>query len=267
MPLQRRTWEVLEVARSGDRLSRVVDIGILFLIGLNVAAVILETVQGIALQFGGALSWFERFSVAVFSIEYLARVWSAPADIRYNGAVRGRLRYVFTPMALIDLLAVLPFFLPFIGVDLRFVRAFRLMRVFRVVKAGRYVTALHLFRAVARSKREELVLTTCVLALLLLVASSSMYFAEHAAQPEVFSSIPATMWWAVATLTTVGYGDVIPLTAFGRFLGSAVAILGIGLFALPTAILGSGFVEEIAKTKRTQRCPHCGKELPITPDA
>lgn len=170
-------------------------------------------------------------------------------------------------MALVDLLAVLPFFLQFIGVDLRFVRAFRLMRLFRLAKAARYVTALHLFRAVARSKREELVLTTCVLALLLLVASSSMYFAEHGAQPEEFSSIPATMWWAVATLTTVGYGDVIPVTVFGRFLGSAVAILGIGLFALPTAILGSGFVEEIAKTKQPQRCPHCGKELSSTPEA
>jgi voltage-gated potassium channel len=262
MPLQRRTWEVLEVAQSGDRGSRTFDIGILLLIALNVVAVILETVQPIEVRYGDALLWFERVSVLVFSIEYLARIWSAPADERYRGAVRGRLRFVRTPLAVVDLLAVLPFFLPALGVDLRFIRALRLMRLFRIAKAGRYMNALRLFHAVAVSKREELVLTTCVLALLLLVASSLMYFAGNGAQPDAFSSIPATMWWAVPTLTTVGYGDIYPVTALGRVLGSAVAVLGVGLFALPTAILGSGFVDEIGKAKRPPRCPRCGNDLP-----
>jgi voltage-gated potassium channel len=261
MPARHRTWEVLEAARPGDRPSRAFDVGILLLIGVNVVAVILETVPGIETRFGGAFLWFERVSVAVFSVEYLARIWSAPADPRYTGALRGRLRYAVTPMALVDLLAVLPFFLPFVGVDLRFVRALRLMRLFRVAKAGRYVSALRLFRAVAVAKKEELVITTCIVALLLLMASSLMYFTEHSAQPEVFSSIPATMWWAIATLTTVGYGDVFPITPLGRLLGSAVAILGIGLFALPTAILGSGFVDEIAKTREPPHCPHCGRAI------
>jgi voltage-gated potassium channel len=262
MSLRRRTWELLEAAHPGDRLSRQFDIGILLLIAANVLAVVLETVPSIDARFGTAFVWFERFSVALFSAEYLARVWSAPTDERYREAPTGRLRYMVSPLALVDLLAVLPFFLPFLGADLRFARALRLMRFFRVAKAGRYIPALRLFRAVAVAKKDELILTSCVLVLLLLVASSLMYFAEQSSQPEAFSSIPATMWWAVATLTTVGYGDVYPVTTFGRVLGAAAAILGIGLFALPTAILGSGFVDEIAKRKAPQRCPHCGMDLP-----
>jgi hypothetical protein len=183
---QRRAWEILEVARPGDRSSRAFDVAILLLIALNVLAVILETVAGFEARYGSYFLGFERFSVTVFSLEYVSRVWSAPTDPRYGGTVRGRLTYMITPMALIDLLAILPFFLPFVGIDLRFVRAFRLMRFFRIVKAGRYLSALRLFGAVARAKKEELVLTTFIVVLLLLTSSSLMYFAEHAAQPEAF---------------------------------------------------------------------------------
>lgn len=260
MSLQRRTWEILS-ARPGDRASRAFDAALLLLIAANVLAVVLETVPRLHARYAAAFTAFEAVSVAIFSAEYLLRLWAAPADPRYRGGVRGRLRYALTPMALVDLAALLPFFLAAVGMDLRFVRAFRLMRLFVLAKAGRYVAALRLFRAVVQSKREELVLTTFILALLLLVASSLMYFVENPAQPEVFSSIPAAMWWAVATLTTVGYGDVYPVTVAGRLLASVVAVLGIGFFALPTAILGTGFVEEIAKTKAAPCCPHCGGSL------
>jgi voltage-gated potassium channel len=261
---KRRTWEIIEVARPGDRVSAGFDAALLVLIALNIVAVVIETVPSIQRQWGRALLRFEWFSVAVFSAEYVVRVWAAPADPRYAGRIRGRLRYMITPMAIIDLMAVLPSFLPIFGVDLRMARALRLTRVFRVAKLGRYVSALRLFADVARRKREELVLTTCVLGLMLLVSSSLMYFAENDDQPEVFSSIPAAMWWAIATLTTVGYGDVYPITPLGRLLASVSAVVGIGLFALPTAILGAGFVEEIEKRKHEhpRTCPHCGKELP-----
>ncbi|HEX6088740.1 MAG TPA: ion transporter [Gemmatimonadales bacterium] len=262
MPSRRRVWEVLEGTHPDDPAGRAFTVGILVLIALNVLAVVLETVPRFDAAYGSAFDAFETFSVAVFAVEYLARLWSAPADPRYAGPIRGRLRFALTPMALIDLLAIVPFFLPYLDADLRVARAIRLLRFLRIAKAGRYVSALRLFRNVATSKREELVLTVFIVALLLLISSSLMYFAEHDAQPEAFSSIPASMWWAVETLTTVGYGDILPVTTLGRVLGSAVAILGIGLFALPAALLGAGFVEEIARTKQPRRCPHCNNELP-----
>jgi len=194
-------------------------------------------------------------------VEYLLRVWACVEDRRYQGALRGRLRFLFTAQALIDLLAILPFYLTFLTLDLRFMRALRLFRIVRVAKVGRYMSAFSLFGRVLRSRKEELILSTGVMLILLLLSSCLMYYAENEAQPEQFPNIPSAMWWAVATLTTVGYGDVYPVTALGRLLGAFTAILGIGLFALPTGILGSGFVEEIQARRTPPVCPHCGKPL------
>ena len=261
MSFQRRTWEVLDASRSGDRLARVFGATMLLLIALNILAVVLETVPSIGARYSQFFLWFERVSVAVFSLEYLARVWAAPIDSRYGRPIHGRLRFMVTPLALIDLFAVLPFFLPMIGVDLRFMRALRLLRLFRIAKAARYVVAMRLLRAVIYDKREELVLTTSILVLMLIIAASLMYFVESAVQPKAFSSIPAAMWWAASTMTTVGYGDIYPITSVGRLLAACVAVMGVGLFALPTAILASGFAEAVAKSKQPSVCPHCGKEL------
>ncbi len=177
---------------------------------------------------------------------------------KYHHPVTGRLRFTVTPLALIDLLAILPFYLTFLGIDLRFLR---IVRILRIAKLSRYLSSLHLFIDVLRNRKEELIMTTTVLVLLLIISSSMMYYAEHDAQADVFSGIPATMWWAVATLTTVGYGDIYPVTGLGKLFGTGSAIVGIGLFALPTAILGSGFIEEINKRKEKQTCPHCGKSI------
>jgi voltage-gated potassium channel len=261
MLLRQRTWEIFEVADQGDSISRLVDYFLLTLIFTNVVAVIAGTVDSIAIRFGDFLDWFELFSVVVFTAEYLGRLWSCTVRPKYAHPVTGRLRFALTPMEVIDLLAILPFYLPFLGVDLRFLRVLRLLRIFRVAKLGRYVESIHLFAKVLQKKKEELVLTLGVVVFLLVITASLMYFTEHDAQPESFPNIPATMWWAVATLTTVGYGDVYPITAAGRVLGAVVAILGIGLFALPTAILGSGFLEAIQETRQPKVCPHCGEVL------
>jgi voltage-gated potassium channel len=164
-------------------------------------------------------------------------------------------------MAIVDLLAILPFFLSGMSMDLRVLRGLRLMRLFRIAKLARYTRALHLLRRVLWSERESLVAAFSVVFLLVLLASSLMYFAERHAQPEAFSSIPAAMWWGVTTVTTVGYGDVYPITFFGRVLACAVAISGIGAFALPTAILGAAFLREWEQGKRPRTCQHCGKEI------
>jgi len=261
MKLRQRLWEVIEVARAGDRVSRVFDTAILSLIVLNVIAVIAGSMASVQARFGAFFSGFEVFSVAVFTVEYAVRLFSCVEDGRFRGALRGRLRFVVTPLALIDLVAILPFYLAFLEIDLIFVRALRLFRILRIAKIGRYLSAFSLFGRVLKSRKEELILSTGLMLVLLLMASCLMYSAENEAQPEQFSDIPAAMWWAVATLTTVGYGDVYPVTPLGRLLGAVVAILGIGLFALPTGILGSGFIEEIQARRESPVCPHCGRPL------
>jgi voltage-gated potassium channel len=167
---------------------------------------------------------------------------------------------------LIDLLAIAPAFLPlFFAMDLRIVRVLRLFRLFRLLKMGRYVESLNTLDDVVRSKKEELLVTTIMIATLLLFSGSLMYLVENEAQPDKFPDIPSALWWGIATLTTVGYGDVFPITPAGKVLGGVIAFLGIGMFALPTGILASGFAEEIQKNRKkivVVVCPHCGKDMP-----
>lgn len=265
MDLKKRVWEILEVDRPADESGRVFDafdISILALILLNVIAVILGTVKSVEERYQSALRWFEVFSVAVFTIEYLARVWACVSQGEYSRPVVGRLRFMLRPMAVIDLLAVLPFYLTFFTADLRFIRALRLFRLFRVAKLGRYSSSVRLFGRVFRNKKEELFVTAMVMLMMIIMSASLMYFAENEAQPDKFPDIPSTVWWSVMTLTTVGYGDVFPITLLGKCLAMAIAILGIGMFALPVGIFGAGFVEEIQKKKAGKTtCPHCGEVI------
>ncbi|MCE5278070.1 MAG: ion transporter [Planctomycetaceae bacterium] len=146
----------------------------------------------------------------------------------YSRPVLGRLRAAASPMMLIDLLAILPFYLPFIDADLRFLRSLRLLRIFRLAKIARYSNALQTLGRVLGNHKVELAATGFVMLILLILSSTLMYYAENDAQPQAFSSVPASMWWAVATMTTVGYGDMCPVTPLGKVLGSFIAILGIG---------------------------------------
>lgn len=260
--LRPRIWEILEVARPGDRTSERFDIGIRMLIALNVVAVVLETVASVDAALHVFFLAFETLSVAIFTVEYVGRVWSCVESPAYQRPVRGRLRFAATPLALIDLLAVLPSLLPFLGLDLRILRGMRLFRLFRILKITRYSRSLRMMGRAFRRSSEELVITLSVAGLAVLIASSIMYYAEHGAQPDQFSSIPAAMWWGVVTLTTLGYGDVYPITTVGRLMGGVFAISGILLIALPTAILGTAFVDEMREKDKAHpdeaRCPTCG---------
>ena len=160
------------------------------------------------------------------------------------------MQYARSPMAIIDLLAILPFYLPFfLALDLRFLRVLRLFRLFRLFKLARYSSALGMiYRATVKNK-EILVSAFVILVMLLIISSSLMYHVEYEAQPGAFDSIPSTMWWSIATLTTVGYGDIYPITPLGKFLGAFIAILGIAMFAIPTGVLATGFMEEMQKAK------------------
>lgn len=259
--LRARAHAVVEAdVKGGERY----DVAIISLICLNILAMMLETVQGLNAAYGGFFLAVELFSVAVFSADYLLRLWTCVERPAFRGAITGRLRYAVTPMALVDLLSVLPFFLPFLGVDLRFARALRIMRLLRLAKLARYSHALRMVGRVITGKKEELASTFSLVGVLLLVASSLMYFAERDAQPEKFSSIPAAMWWGIVTLTTVGYGDVFPITPHGQLLSAVIALLGIGVVALPTGILGAAFVEEMQASRRERTvvlCGRCGGEV------
>lgn len=261
--LKCRTLDMLEEAKPGDPLSRAFDWLLVFLILLSILAEVLDTVESTAARWGRALDAFESFSVLVFSTEYVLRLWSCTANPRYGHPVTGRLRFMVSPLAIIDLLAVLPFYLFSAGgANLLSLRSVRLFRLVRLLKLARYSESLRTITRVLRRKREELVATLLAAAVVLVIASTLIYSAEHDSQPDKFSSIPESMYWALATLTNVGYGNICPVTAAGKAIAASVALLGIGLVALPAGILGSGFIEEVQKRKAPQRtCPHCGKEL------
>ena len=251
-------------------MARLLGYSILGLIVLNVLAVMLETVDGLSERYAREFELFEWVSLVIFTVEYLARFWASAEDTRYGPGLRGRLRYAMSPLAVLDLLAILPYYVGFASADMRFIRAFRLLRVARLAQAWHLLDSFRLLGRVLRRKRHELMLTSSVMALLLLVAANAIYFAECHAQPEAFPNIPATLWWAVITLTTVGYGDVYPITVVGRAIGAVVAVLGVAFFALPAGILTSGFVAEIQSKKHEiwgqsagapEVCPHCGEAL------
>ena len=262
--MKQRVYEILEVGDEGDRVSRAVDLFILILIELNVFCVVLVTVQPLNELWGIYFEKFEVFSVSVFSIEYLLRVWSCTANPKYAHPILGRLRFMMSPLGLIDLLAILPFFL-MTFLDLRFLRAARLFRLFRVLKFTRYSSVMNTFARVIKAKKEELLTILSLMLLLLLFASALIYFVENESQPDSFSSIPAALWWGVATLTTVGYGDIYPVTGLGKLIASTIAIMGIVLFALPAGIMGSAFLEDLQSRKRQLSvCPHCGNDITLT---
>lgn len=247
----------------GGALGYFVDWFIMLLIAANVVAVALETVDPLYAEYESFFYWFEVVSVAIFSIEYVGRLWACTAREAHSHSIFGRLDFAKRPMILIDLLAILPFFLgPLLPADLRFLRALRLFRFFRLFKLARYSESMLAFSHVLHRKKADLVVAFSVTLILLIVTSSLMYFVETAAQPDEFGSIPETLWWGVITLTTVGYGDVTPVTPLGRLFGGIVAMLGIGLFGLPASILASGFIEErLEKDSETSYCPHCGERI------
>src|SRR5581483_6930465 len=265
--LRARVFHALEGSHEpGHRASRVVY-AIAALIVLNMAAIVLESIDSVRAGYGAWLSAFEAFSVAVFTVEYAARLWACTSDPRYASPVAGRLRYATTVFSIVDLAAILPTYLTFAfgsaGVDFTFLRALRLLRLVRVLKLGRYTDASHIFSRVIHDRRHDLAVTAGVAMVFLLVTSSVMYEAERDAQPDKFSSIPASMWWGVVTLGTVGYGDVFPVTPMGKLAGGLTILIGIAIVAMPTAILASGFLGELDRKRAAEQaekpCPHCGK--------
>ena len=261
METRRRVYHLLEPEPDDAGVEKAINIGIMVLILANVGALVMETVQSLYLRYQALFYAVEVVSILVFSVEYVLRLWSAGSLPQYKG-VRGLLRFATSPFMVVDFVSIAPFYLPFVSADLLFLRGLRLLRFPRLLKLGRYSEATRTIVAALKSKREELITLVVFAMILLLVSSSLMYFVEHDAQPGTFPSIPAAMWWGAMTLTTVGYGDVFPITPLGRLLASVIAGIGIALFALPAGLLGSAFLEQVQRRRSAaRRCPSCGAEL------
>ncbi|MFC2109540.1 ion transporter [Bacteroidota bacterium] len=237
------------------------------LIVLNVIALILESYEELNAIYSPVFYYFELFSVAIFTVEYLVRIWVSD---KTKEDKKERLNFAFSTLGIIDLIAILPFYLPFIfPIDLRIVRILRLFRLLRIFKLSRYSKSLKTIRSIFKEVKSELSITVFVTFVLMILSSTLMYYIEHDDQPEQFASIGDAFWWSIATLTTVGYGDVYPVTGLGKLLSGIIALIGIGFVALPTGIISSAFIEKIQKDKKKKKvakacnCPHCGKNIDV----
>lgn len=250
MSLRHLLYQLLD-HRYPSLASKTVDISIMSLILLNVFAVVLGSVKGLYQNYQVWFEGFELLSVFCFSVEYGLRVWCCVENPCYRHPLKGRLRYMVTPMALVDLFAFLPFYLTmFINIDTRFLRVLRLIRIFKLT---RYSDALDLLITVIRRESSAFVSAIFVMAIIIIFAASGIYLMEHEAQPQAFGSIPKAIWWATVTLTTVGYGDVVPVTVWGKAFGVLITIAGVGMAAMPAGILASGFSTELQNRREKYR--------------
>lgn len=243
--------QVLESSGQGLRLGRFLDGFLILLIIGNIVAIVLESVQEIAAAHGRLFVIIEFTSVAIFTVEYILRVWACVDKQQYKDLpisnFQKRLRYMRSPLAVIDLLAILPTYLMlFVNFDLRFLRVFRLLRVFKLT---RYSRAMQLLLQSIQEEKGALLAAFFIMSVALITASCGIYLIEHDEQPDKFGSILEAMWWAMATLTTVGYGDVVPITPLGRFFGGVITVLSMGMVAIPTGLLASSFSNQLRRRR------------------
>jgi len=262
---KQRVHVLLHPELGESKADKFINVFIITLISLNVIAVMIETVEPVHKKYESFFRWFDRISVYIFTLEYVLRVWSCTHDPRYKGSIKGRIKYMLSPGALIDLLAFLPYYLQsFFQFDLRILRLLRFFRFFRLFRLTAYTRSAQMIFNVFKSRINELALSLVLVIFLIIIASCLVYFAEHL-QPgnKGFDSIPATLWWAVVTLTTTGYGDMYPITTIGKVLTGIIMLSGVAFFALPAGIITAGFLEEFRFNKKLKghNCPHCGKPL------
>lgn len=246
-PLRHRLFLILEFQSHKDKKTAWVFSWVLTMMVLcSVLAVILESVPAIEVQYGQSLAIFDAVSIVFFSVEYLLRIWTASerSSSAHHSDHGRRLRYVLSFHGLIDLLAILPFFLQALlpGLDLRFLRVIRIMRI---LKLSHYSTALEDLMAAIYAERAAFISALYLLALSILITACLMYYAEHDLQPDKMGTIPDAMWWSIVTITTVGYGDVTPISLWGKVIGAFTALSGVFTVALLTGIVASAFATRV----------------------
>lgn len=249
--LREKVYQILEGGTSPAYPgARIVNAIIVIAIILSVMAVLIESYKPVYDAKKDIFENFERLIIGFFTLEFLLRFWSLGAayTAENGGAWRGRVRYLISFHGIIDLLSIAPFYLQFIlpGADLRILRLFRLLRF---LKVSRYNSALEDLMRAIMDERRSFVATLYILAIAITMSSALMYFVEGSVQPDKFASIPHAMYWSIITLTTVGYGDVSPITPIGKVISSLTALLGVSTVAMLTGIVASSFSNQMARRR------------------
>ncbi|HCH70086.1 MAG TPA: hypothetical protein DE042_06305 [Colwellia sp.] len=249
-PLRSKAYQLLESETRKNFTAKAINLFLIILIIINVIAAIFESEANYHDIYHQEFALFEFISLSFFCVEYLLRVWCCIEDPKYRGisTIKARANYILTPMALIDLIAILPFIIAlFFSIDLR---TLRLLRVLRLLKLTHYFKGFNIFINVITKEFKSITAAMMVMMFLIVIAASLMHAVEGKVQPDVFGSIIQSFWWAVVTMTTVGYGDVVPITAIGKVISTFIMLIGVGLVALPAAMLAARFSEELHERKQ-----------------
>jgi len=267
LKIKNKIFDIIDPDNSNSVLSRIFDASIITLIIISVLSIILDTFEFLG-QYSDLLYIIEIFTIIIFTVEYILRIWTADMLYPDFGHKKARFLYIISFMALIDLFAILPFYLPFfLPHDLIVIRSLRIIRIFRFFKFNRYTNVLSDIGEVFKKKASQLITSTFIVFLLMLITSILMFTVEHEKQPDVFKNAFDSLWYTIATITTIGYGDIYPISVWGKALSGVIAFLGIGLVAIPTGIISAGFIEQakrVSEEKEADKkcfCPYCGKKL------
>lgn len=248
--LRQRVYRMVEPAAWGRPGLSPFNRSVIALIVLATVLAIIETEPTIVDLYGTQLAWAEAVIAVAFILEYAIRFWAAAEHGKHGGGWRSRLRFFVLPASLVDLVVIVTAILPFFGPSTFLLRGFRMVRILRLASLGGFSIALATLTEAVGSRRYELLLSLGFSLALMLFGATAMWLAEGAIQPEQFGSIPRSLWWALVTLTTIGYGDAFPVTPLGKLLAGFVAIAGIGLIALPSGILAAAFSDIAQRRKR-----------------
>lgn len=257
-----RVASILGHGKKHDKITEYFDIFIELLVLINVVAVIVESFENIYTRYKLQLDTFEVFTVTIFTLEFLLRIWIADIAYPSQNHWKSIKKYLTSANAMIDVLTIIPFYIPYLfQIDLRHLRVLRLIRLLRVFKLTKYSHAMVLIGNIIREKKQELLATLLLVFSVLVLASSIMYYVERDAQPDTFPNILYAFWWGIITLTTVGYGDTYPITAVGKIIGGIVALMGVLIVAIPTGIISSSFVQKMEETKNQKRLKEIRNKL------
>ncbi|MBT0569140.1 ion transporter [Curvibacter sp. CHRR-16] len=260
--LRRQLFHILHKPSPENPMARYVNYLLALLIVSNATLVAVESMPGWSASARMLFRSFEWVSTSIFAVEYIARLWTCVEQGHFYRPVWGRVRYAFTPLAVLDLIVIATIW----GrVDLRFLRVARMIRLLKVLHLEHLHEALDKVGTALARRRELLIVSLLMMVLCIYVSAALLYLVERQAQPTVFSSIPATLWWAMTTLTTIGYGDMVPITVLGKVCAGMVSVFGIGVFALPVAIVTAAIVEAGASDPTTvshsSLCTHCQQKI------
>ncbi len=263
MTVQEKLYILFE-APNRSRASLILNTVIYSLILISIINLMLMSVPEFQEKYGYIFTIVRNIVMPIFIVEYILRLYASGYLDEYKG-LKGKLRYAITPYAIIDLLSILPYLLINMGFNSSFIRSLRLLRVFRLLRVRKYAIFIQLMKKIMNNIKEELIVLLFFAFVMLIILSFVVYDLEHEAQPEIFTNIFQTMWWSVATLTTVGYGDMFPITTVGKIITAIISIMGIGFIAIPGGMFASEFISEIKRERyegddKNKKCLKCGSD-------